>query len=96
MIFNIDHKVLLDILDNKTSTKLFKALLQAYDVVELDNPEVTGLSFSMDELRKYLKYANKSTVCRGLRRLASLNLFDMRTSSKGTQIEFNPVKVKLV
>ena len=96
MIFNIDHKILLDILDNKTSTKLFKALLQAYDVVEFDNPEVTGLSFSMDDLRKHLHYANKSTVCRGLRKLASLNLFEIKTSSKGTQIEFDPVKVKLV
>ena len=96
MIYNIDHKVLLDILENKTGIKLFKALFQAYDVVEFDNPEVTGLSFSMDELRKYLRYANKSTVCRGIRKLASLNLFDIRTSSKGTQIEFNPVKVKLV
>lgn len=96
MIFNIDHRILLSIMENKTSSKLFRAILQAYDNVEQENPEATGLKFSMDDLRKYLRYANKSTISRGLRTLADLNLFKLETSSKGTQIEFEPEKVKLV
>lgn len=98
MKFEIDTVKLTTILKSKTLSKILVRILEAYEYMyyslfdEVDNP----FTFSMEDLRKSLRYKNKSTVSRGLRTLAELGIFDIKTTNQGTVISFNPEKIRRV
>lgn len=98
MKFEIDTVKLTTILQSKTLSKILVRILETYEYKyyslfdEVDNP----FTFSMEDLRKSLRYKNKSTVSRGLRALAELGIFDIKTTNQGTVISFNPDKVRRV
>ena len=96
MRIDIDTVPLLTILKSKTLTKILAKILDAELFAELENEEVVSLSFSMEDLRKSLRYKNKSTVSRGLNELARLCLFNLSTTNQGTVIDFNPDRVRRV
>lgn len=96
MRIDIDTVPLLTILKSKTLTKILAKILDAELTTELEYNDVVGMSFSMEDLRKSLRYKNKSTVSRGLKALADLGLFDIETTNQGTVINFNPDRVRRV
>lgn len=96
MRIDIDTVPLLTILKSKTLTKILAKILDAELVTEIEYNDVVGMSFSMEDLRKSLRYKNKSTVSRGLKALADLGLFDIETTNQGTVINFNPDRVRRV
>lgn len=96
MRIDIDTVPLLTILKSKTLTKILAKILDAELTTELEYDDVVGMSFSMEDLRKSLRYKNKSTVSRGLKALADLGLFDIETTNQGTVINFNPDRVRRV
>ena len=96
MKIEIDTATLSTILKSKTLSKILARILDAYFDAHLLCEDVTGISFSMDNLRKSLRYKNKSTVSRGLTALADLNLFDLKTNHQGTVIDFNPEQLRRV
>ena len=96
MRIDIDTVPLLTILKSKTLTKILAKILDAELSTELENEEVVRLGFSMEDLRKSLRYKNKSTVSRGLKALADLGLFNIETTNQGTVIDFNPDRVRRV
>lgn len=98
MRIDIDTIPLMTILKSKTLSKILVRILETYEYKyyslfnEVDNP----FSFSMEDLRKSLRYKNKSTVSRGLKALAELGVFDLETTNQGTVINFNPEKIRRV
>lgn len=96
MRIDIDTVPLLTILKSKTLTKILAKILDAELTTELEYDDVVGMSFSMEDLRKSLRYKNKSTVSRGLNALAELGLFTISTNNQGTVINFNPDRVRRV
>ena len=96
MRIDIDTVLLITILKSKTLTKILAKILDAELTTELEYNDVVGLRFSMEDLRKTLRYKNKSTVSRGLQALADLGVFDIRTTNQGTVIHFNPDRVRRV
>lgn len=92
MFISLDCKLLQEILSSKTLVKIYRAILEAYTDCLDNNSDVEGFSFSMEELRKLLRYKNKSTISRGLQRLAELNLINLSTSPVGTVVSFNITK----
>lgn len=96
MRIDIDTIPLLTILKSKTLTKILAKILDAELSTELENEEVVRLGFSMEDLRKSLRYKNKSTVSRGLKALAELGMFDLETTNQGTVINFNPERIRRV
>lgn len=96
MRIDIDTVPLITILKSKTLTKILAKILDAELSTELENEEVVRLGFSMENLRKSLRYKNKSTVSRGLKALADLGLFNIETTNQGTVIDFNPDRVRRV
>lgn len=96
MRIDIDTVPLITILKSKTLTKILAKILDAELSTELENEEVVSLGFSMENLRKSLRYKNKSTVSRGLKALADLGLFNIETTNQGTVIDFNPDRVRRV
>lgn len=96
MRIDIDTVPLLTILKSKTLTKILAKILDAELTTELEYNDVVRMRFSMGDLRKTLRYKNKSTVSRGLKALADLGLFDIETTNQGTVIDFNPDKVRRV
>ena len=96
MRIDIDTVPLLTILKSKTLTKILAKILDAELVTEIEYNDVVGMSFSMEDLRKSLRYKNKSTVSRGLKELARLGLFTISTNNQGTVIDFNPDRVRRV
>ena len=96
MRVEIDTVKLNTILNSKTLTKILARILEAYNLLEMKCSQVDGISFSMENLRKSLGYKNKSTVSRGLKALADLGLFELKTTNQGTVIDFNPEKIRRV
>lgn len=96
MRIDIDTVTLSTILKSKTLSKILARILDAYFDAWLLCDDVEGISFSMENLRKSLRYKNKSTVSRGLNALAELGLFEIETTNKGTAINFNPEKIRRV
>lgn len=96
MRIEIDTIPLSVILKSKTLAKILARILEAYHSTELECSEATGISISMENLRKSLGYKNKSTVSRGLRALADMGLFKLLTNNQGTVIDFNPEKIRRV
>ena len=96
MRVEIDTVKLNTILKSKTLTKILARILEAYNTLEIECSQVEGISFSMENLRKSLRYKNKSTVSRGLKALADFGLFKLRTTNQGTVIDFNPEKIRRV
>lgn len=96
MRIDIDTVPLITILKSKTLTKILAKILDAELSTELENEEVVRLGFSMEDLRKSLRYKNKSTVSRGLKALADLGIFNIETTNQGTVIDFNPDRVRRV
>lgn len=97
MKFEINSTKLITILRSKTLSKILAKILYAYEYYsEFEPVDEDVFTFSMEDLRKALRYKNKSTVSRGLQALASLGLFTISTNNKGTVIDFNPEKVRRV
>lgn len=97
MRFNIDSTKLITILKSKTLSKILAKILYAYEYYsEFEPVDEDIFTFSMEDLRKSLKYKNKSTVSRGLKALADYGLFTISTNNQGTVIDFNPEKVRRV
>lgn len=96
MKIEIDTVKLNTILNSKTLTKILARILEAYNLLEMECSQVDGFSFSMEDLRKTLRYKNKSTVSRGIKALWELGLFKLRTTNQGTVIDFNPEKIRRV
>ena len=97
MRFNISSTKLITILKSKTLSKILAKILYAYEYYsEFEPVDEDVFTFSMEDLRKALRYKNKSTVSRGLQALASLGLFAISTNNQGTVIDFNPEKVRRV
>lgn len=97
MRFNINSTKLITILKSKTLSKILAKILYAYEYYsEFEPVDEDVFTFSMEDLRKALRYKNKSTVSRGLQALASLGLFAISTNNQGTVIDFNPEKVRRV
>lgn len=96
MRIDIDTVTLSTILKSKTLSKILARILDAYFDTWLLCNDVEGISFSMENLRKSLRYKNKSTVSRGLKALADFGLFELKTTNQGTVIDFNPEKIRRV
>ena len=96
MRIDIDTVPLNIILKSKTLSKILARILDAYILIELNCDKVDGIRFSMEDLRKSLRYKNKSTVSRGLKALSELGLFTITTNNQGTVIDFNPDKARTV
>ena len=97
MKFEINSTKLVTILKSKTLSKILAKILYAYEYYsEFEPVDEDVFTFSMEDLRKALRYKNKSTVSRGLQALASLGLFAISTNNQGTVIDFNPEKVRRV
>lgn len=97
MRFNIDSTKLITILKSKTLSKILAKILEAYEYYsDFETLDEDVFTFSMEDLRKSLRYKNKSTVSRGLKALADYGLFIISTNNQGTVIDFNPEKVRRV
>lgn len=97
MRFNIDSTKLITILKSKTLSKILAKILYAYEYYsDFETVDKDVFTFSMEDLRKSLRYKNKSTVSRGLKALADYGLFTISTNNQGTVIDFNPEKVRRV
>lgn len=97
MRFDIDSTKLITILKSKTLSKILAKILYAYEYYsEFETVDEDVFTFSMEDLRKSLRYKNKSTISRGLNALAELGLFTISTNNQGTIIDFNPNKVRRV
>lgn len=97
MRFDIDSTKLITILKSKTLSKILAKILYAYEYYsEFETVDEDVFTFSMEDLRKSLRYKNKSTISRGLSALAELGLFTISTNNQGTIIDFNPNKVRRV
>lgn len=97
MRFDIDSTKLITILKSKTLSKILAKILYAYEYYsEFETVDEDVFTFSMEDLRKSLRYKNKSTISRGLSVLAELGLFTISTNNQGTIIDFNPNKVRRV
>lgn len=97
MRFNIDSTKLITILKSKTLSKILAKILYAYEYYsDFETVDEDVFTFSMEDLRKSLRYKNKSTVSRGLKALADYGLFTISTNNQGTVIDFNPEKVRRV
>ena len=97
MRFNIDRTKLITILKSKTLSKILAKILEAYEYYsDFETVDEDVFTFSMEDLRKSLRYKNKSTVSRGLKALADYGLFTISTNNQGTVIDFNPEKVRRV
>lgn len=97
MRFNIDSTKLITILKSKTLSKILAKILEAYEYYsDFETLDKDVFSFSMEDLRKSLRYKNKSTVSRGLKALSEFNIFKIRATNQGTVIDFNPEKVRRV
>ena len=97
MKFEINSTKLITILKSKTLSKIPAKILYAYEYYsEFEPVDEDVFTFSMEDLRKSLRYKNKSTVSRGLGALAELGLFNISTNNQGTIIDFNPEKVRRV
>lgn len=96
MRLDIDLITLHTILNSKTLSKIFDRIIGGIIDIETRYDRVTGIRFSMENLRKSLGYKNKSTVSRGLNALAKLGLFEITTDNQGTSLDFNPDKVRRV
>ena len=97
MRFNISTMKLAIILKSKTLSKILARILEAYEYYsDFETVDDDVFTFSMEDLRKSLRYKNKSTVSRGLKELAELGLFNLRTTNQGTIIDFKPDKVRRV
>ena len=97
MRFDIDSTKLITILKSKTLSKILAKILYAYEYYsEFETVDKDVFTFSMEDLRKSLRYKNKSTISRGLNTLAELGLFTISTNNQGTIINFNPNKVRRV
>lgn len=97
MKFEINSTKLITILKSKTLSKILAKILYAYEYYsEFEPVDEDVFTFSMEDLRKALRYKNKSTVSRGLQVLASLGLFAISTNNQGTIIDFNPEKIRRV
>lgn len=88
MRIEISSKILEDILNSRTLTKILYKVLYGFDKARMLDPNVEGIQISMEDLRKALGYKNKSTVSRGLKELSTLGIFDLITGRKGTTIRF--------
>lgn len=95
MRIDIDTIPLITILKSKTLAKILVRILETEFKNELEN-KVASINFSMEDLRKSLRYKNKSTVSRGLKALAELGVFDLETTNQGTVINFNPERIRRV
>ena len=95
MRIDIDTIPIITILKSKTLAKILVRILETELKNELEN-EVASINFSMEDLRKSLRYKNKSTVSRGLKALAELGVFDLETTNQGTVINFNPERIRRV
>lgn len=97
MKFEINSTKLITILRSKTLSKILAKILYAYEYYsEFEPVDEDVFTFSMEDLRKALRYKNKSTISRGLQALAGLGLFAISTNNQGTVIDFNPEKVRRV
>lgn len=97
MKFEINSTKLITILKSKTLSKILAKILYAYEYYsEFEPVDEDVFMFSMEDLRKALRYKNKSTISRGLQALAGLGLFAISTNNQGTVIDFNPEKVRRV
>ena len=96
MKIEIDIVPLITILKSKTLTKILAKILEAQSILEIECKNVDGISFSMDNLRKSLRYKNKSTVSRGIKALADLGLFNLETTNQGTIVDFKTEKIRRV
>lgn len=96
MRLEVDIVTLNTILNSKTLSKILYRILGAYMAVELTCESADGIKFSMEDLRKSLRYKNKSTVSRGLKALADLGLFNLKSTNQGTIIDFNPERIRRV
>lgn len=97
MKFEINSTKLITILRSKTLSKILAKILYAYEYYsEFEPVDEDVFTFSMEDLRKALRYKNKSTISRGLQALAGLGLFAISTNNQGTVIDFNPDKVRRV
>lgn len=96
MRIEIDTYKLNTILDSKTLTKILAKILLAFNRLDMEYENVDRMSFSMEDLRKSLRYKNKSTVSRGLKALADMGLFLITTNNQGCVIYFNPDKIRRV
>ena len=97
MKFEINSTKLITILKSKTLSKILAKILYVYEYYsEFEPVDEDVFTFSMEDLRKSLRYKNKSTVSRGLNALAELGLFNIKTTNQGTVIDFNPEKVRRV
>lgn len=97
MRFNIDSTKLITILKSKTLSKILAKILEAYEYYsDFEMLDMDVFSFSMEDLRKSLRYKNKSTVSRGLKALADLGILNINATNQGTVIDFNPEKVRRV
>ena len=95
MRINISTTTLQIILKSKTLSKILAKILQAYEYYsEFETVDKDVFTFSMEDLRKSLRYKNKSTVSRGLKALSEMKLFEIRTTNQGTVILFNPEKIR--
>lgn len=96
MRLNISFNTLSLMLESKTLVKIFQKVIEGYNEAIQINPEMEGIAISMEDLRKALRYKNKSTVSRGLKELAKLGLFELETSNQGTVILFSNERIKTV
>lgn len=97
MKFEINSTKLITILKSKTLSKILAKILYAYEYYsDFEAVDEDVFTFSMEDLRKSLRYKNKSTVSRGLGTLAELGLFNISTNNQGTIIDFNPEKLRRV
>lgn len=97
MQFEINSTKLITILKSKTLSKILAKILYAYEYYsEFESVDEDVFTFSMEDLRKSLGYKNKSTVSRGLAELASLGLFNLRTTNQGTIVDFKPERIRRV
>lgn len=97
MRIDISTIKLMTILRSKTLSKILAKILEAYEYYsDFETLDKDVFSFSMEDLRKSLRYKNKSTVSRGLKALADYGLFTISTNNQGTVINFKPEKIKRV
>lgn len=96
MRYEIDTYTFSTILNSKTLSKILARILDAYNKLDTEYSNVDRMTFSMEDLRKSLRYKNKSTISRGIAELSKLGLFISTTNNKGTTIYFNPEKIRRV
>ena len=96
MRIEISTNKMATILQSKTLTKILAKILEAFNKLDGEYYNVDKMSFSMEDLRKTLRYKNKSTVSRGLRELSDIGLFILTTNNQGCTIYFNPDKIRRI